>query len=92
MSAVDPVLRAGDIRATSESRRSYSKIDDSPFLTALNLGADDEQWCARGVARMTMLAAHNCTGKRCRKRAHAGRDERLNEWGKRRQDKSKPGG
>lgn len=46
---------------------------------------DEDQTAARGVARWAMLAAHGCTGKRCRSAHHAAgaevRDELLEELG-----------
>lgn len=72
MSPYDPVLRAGDIRATSAAvKPRIGSLASSPHMVLTDLDEDDELWGSRAIAREAMLNGHGCTGKDCRKRAHA---------------------
>ena len=56
-------------------------LGDEAHLTPIRLDEDMPQDAARGIARWSMLDAHGCTGRGCRRRAHgadrAVRDELL---------------
>ena len=77
--STDRITRA-DIRPGA-GRPVTGYLGDEAHLAPIRLGDDMPQDAARAIARHTMLGAHGCTGKGCRKRAHkpdrAVRDELL---------------